>query len=628
MKNRANDGNDSNPLLSSDTGVAPTSLQSPDASILDRYTGLSKDLVAAWPTERDLDHIYDLPVRLSTLSYVYLCVPNFAKESREPVSAREILQLPSPGSHPVLIARSLLILGSHLQGTLSSTHLSRQMRDHFSEIMSRAIDTATRLVTTNDNLTASIDGIECIMAEAMLQNHAGKLHRAWQTVHRASAVAQMMGLHRRTRLSSLKVLDPGRKAGYDADRLCFRIVEMDCYLSLTLGFPQSSLETHALTNEALARCEPLDRMARLQCIVAGRIVARQINKVADDPMFIHENEQMLQQTAREMSPQWWLVPDYKPGPNDATAEPFQETARINYQFSHYHLLVRLHMPYMLRSSHEGKNEYSKIAAVNAGRECLARYMAFRKWNPSDFYCRGTDFIAFIAVTVMCIAHIESRSSINEKTQSDTDVGRMLAQSHLSDRGMMERTVEILMRMENDAIACKLARIMQHLLDVEADANTGTEYSAVSVESEGAATECEGGFVNDKSTLQLHIPYFGTINLQRRMVSNPVQRAIPSLHDGSKSTTLNNVLPDELMASSQLPFSGWDNEWSQPPLTTYGNLNLHNNEASFPDLFDPTSDVGLLNDWTLQSINESLFSSLFGELDDGNAVHIMGTSSTQ
>jgi hypothetical protein len=96
----------------------PISSQPESESLLaSSYTGLAQDLVEVWPAQADLVRIYELPIGLSTHSHMHIYTPSSAlrKENR---STREMLQLPLPGSHPVLVARKLLFLGSILQGAL------------------------------------------------------------------------------------------------------------------------------------------------------------------------------------------------------------------------------------------------------------------------------------------------------------------------------------------------------------------------------------------------------------------------------------------------------------------------------------------------------------------------------
>ena len=85
------------------------------------------------------------------------------------------------------------------------------------------------------------------------------------------------------------------------------------------------------------------------------------------------------------------------------------------------------------------------------------------------------------------------------------------------------------------------------------------------------------FDAEKNLLQLCIPYFGMINLQRRLMSNTEmssghadKQTVPALED-------------------------WDNQWS---------------------FLDSSQDFEPLDDLTLQTINEGLFGGLFGSLFGG------------
>ncbi|KAF1829890.1 hypothetical protein BDW02DRAFT_126438 [Decorospora gaudefroyi] len=564
--------------------------QSSSTSQSSKYGGLAQDLIAAWPNQHDLDLIYKLPIGLSTHMHMKLYASTSALLSQEPTSPETMLQLPPPGSHPVLIARKLLLLGSLLQGALSASHIPVDLRAHFSDIMFRVVDTATRLVTRNDELTTSVEGIECIMMEAMIQNYAGNLHRAWMSTRRAASAAQMLGLHRgKSNLSSLKILDPKTRSGLDPDQLCFRIVEMDLYLSMTLGLPQSWLDTCALTDGALEDCHPLDRMARLQCIIARRILSRGLTSKSSENT--NDIDRLLQDSAALMPSQWWLVPNFA-ADHDGVLHPVHDVARTMYQFSHYHLVIRLHLPYMLRPSMDVKYEHNKVTVVHASRETLSRYIAFRVWkNPGHYYCRGVDYLSFIALTALCLAHIDSSQSMGETTQLGIGSATVLAHSRPSDRAMMERTVEILDRMEDDAIAVKLCRVMSYLLHVEAESANGAEYSASTTASDDdRATECDGKFVDEEGdNLQLHIPYLGTINLQRGIGTSSAGRV---LHGERLEAAM--AMSDQAVDESQPLFSEWDSQWS---------------------LFDSSNSLGTLDDWTLQSVGGGLFSSLFSTVGD-------------
>jgi hypothetical protein len=548
----------------------PTSIFTPP--LPSKHTSLFQTLISAWPTQPDLDLICNLPIGLSTHLHMNLCTPSATLLAQKPQTSSspvDMLRLPLPDAHPMLFARKLLVLGSLLQGSISASRVPREQRDHFTEIKERAVDTADRVMLRDDELVACVEGVECMMMLAMIQNYDGKLHRAWVSARRAATFVQMLGLHRKTG----RIVDP---RGVDAQQLCYRIVEMDRYLSITLGLPQSSLESSALGDKEMALCAPVDRMARLQVIVAGRILSKPPS-LRD----VIELDKLLQESASLMPSQWWLVPDYSAG-HSSLLDPTHEVSRTMYQFSFFHLVIRVHLPYMLCSETDGS---SKATAVHASREILARYMAFRAWNPGHYYCRGVDFISFFALTVLCLAHIDSRNS-------KKGPGTTLAHSRPSDRATMERTLQILESMEDDATAEKLSKIMQHVLDVEAASAGGVEYNASTAESEDdGATECDGDFLDgNKDRLQLHIPYFGMINLQRRIVARSTGRT--TMGEGHSADG------DSAVDQGQQSLE-WDNQWSQ---------------------LGSSADFGELDDWTLQSVNQGLFSSLFSGVDGEDASH--------
>lgn len=560
-----------------------SSVTSAISMLKSQYTGLARDLFAAWPCKDDFDAICKLPICLSTHTHMHLCTPPSAKFKLIEASTRELLQLPPPGSHPVLIARKLLFLGSLLQGALSaapSQSCTNMSSKKLKEIMSTAINAAINLVTTNDALTGSVEGVECIMIEAMIHNCTGNLHRAWLSVRRGIAVAQMIGLDRG---SKAKILDPATKQGFDAECFCFRVVEMERYLSLTLGLAPSSFTTRSLTPQALEACEGMDRLARMHCIVADKLLCQ-----SND---LQEMEQLLDRAASEMPPLWWLVPEMASDRIEGDSNPFHEVGRLNYQFSHYHLIMRLHLSYMLRSS---EYDDSKIAAASASREVLLRYIAFRRWNSGHFYCRGTDFLAFMAVVVLCLAHISTRSYQHVEERSSTS--KLIQSSRLSDRGIMERTVEILEAMREDATAIKLVRMMKHILDVELDALKGAAYHTVASGREQEQAEYEGGFVNGRTTLQLHIPYMGTIDLHKKFTVITLDESNRVANNATISGTSSNE------AGVQQAFAS-DIDW-----------NMEEQDPDFTAMLDSAQFLSGPGDLTLQSINESLFSSLFDDLD--------------
>ncbi|PYH99838.1 hypothetical protein BO71DRAFT_367866 [Aspergillus ellipticus CBS 707.79] len=528
-----------------------------------KHEVLANDLIATWPSQAELDIIYTLPVGLSMYLHCVICSSFSRTMGHNPLSPREMLQLPPPGSHPVLIARKLLVLGTFLQSAPpSSIEALGGFSTCYHDIMSRVVDRATRLVNTNEDLNGSVEGIECIMLEAMYHNYAGNLHRAWMAVHRAAAIVQIMGLHRGLISPCLKILEPETRAAFNPDTICLHLVVMDRYLSLMLGLPPTSLEARFATPTALEKCDPIDRMQRIHCVISGRILQRS-NADVNNLAITQDIDRLLQKAAAEMPPKWWLVPTFDSDKGDGEIL-FHDTVRLMEQFWHYHLVIRLHLPYMLCSSSDRRYDASKSTVVTSSREILSRYVAFRTYNPAHFYCRGCDFLAFVATTVLCLVHIDSHSE--DQKEYDTSPFNALAHSRLSDCGMMERTLDIMQSMARtgtDEISSRLSPLIQQLLTIEANSANGTIYSTQSSSSDDDDIGCGGKLTNGGKGLNVHIPYFGTIKFEHGSISSqpPGLMDIPAAGDWELQG-VDVALFDSLFRGTSIPDVDEEATWAQ------------------------------------------------------------------
>lgn len=174
----------------------------------------------------------------------------------------DILQKPSPGAHPVILARKLLLLAISLQGN------PHELIQHLKATSPMLVDTANRLATSQDDLIASLEVVECLMTEAMFHNNARNLRRAWLTHRRAIATAQLLGLRHASPMSLPKALDPATFPRLDPSHTWSRLIITHRYLSLILDLPQAS-PSCILT--ALVPCHPLER---LECLAALDILQR------------------------------------------------------------------------------------------------------------------------------------------------------------------------------------------------------------------------------------------------------------------------------------------------------------------------------------------------------------------
>ncbi|OJD15362.1 hypothetical protein AJ78_04367 [Emergomyces pasteurianus Ep9510] len=627
-----------------------------ESGLIGSFDEISRSLIAVWPDQHDLDLILSVLVSVSASYHGVVCIPYSKFLLNEVSSPQRLLQLPPHGSHPVLIARRLLLLGSFIQSIpLCSLGKLVGMKSDYRAIMSQVVRTASRLVTSDDELVSSLDGIECVMIESMYLNNAGNLRRAWLTNRRAMVVAQMMGLHRGMYCSSMS-LEEGTRDRIDPDYMWFRIVLTDRYLSLMLGLPQGSAENVFASPAGLQRCMAIERMERLLCVAAGLILQRNSTERTDLAATFRVDG-MLREAASLMPPQWWLI---NPDPTTLTsnnANAFEESIRLTSQFAHHHLLVQLHLPYMMTSSSvDTSYDYCKITAANASRTIISQFVAFRQSNVTTAYCRGIDFVAFTASITLCLAHMEARRQHKDDSNKGISVFQSLQHQRLSDRGLLERTLEIMKstaRKSHDIVAQTISNILQPLLAIEnnsADGH-GSYHTRVTLEPDKHESQIPSDRGGNFEELLIHIPYFGTVKIEHHsilpdIVTSTTVASEDSLRRVSISQETNNspvvscrsispvnqarlrthekemIAPTRLTSDEIIAIQPASSSWQAEPLelnpphplelTTQSRWEdlayFNSTERQTNNLILPNSDEDI-EYWALQGVDFALFSNL-------------------
>ncbi|EFR04879.1 C6 zinc finger domain-containing protein [Nannizzia gypsea CBS 118893] len=494
------------------------------------YDDISATLHAALPPHEDIHIIIEAGIDVSL--HKVITVPYAILEAQEPgVFKGSLANIPSPTTHPVLLAKYILVLATCLQYFHPEIHkeeiqrLSEQPR----QLICRLTDIVSALVTRNDELLDSIESLECIMLESMIQANSGHLRRAWLICRRAMLVAQMMGLHRRFIYQPFKVLDVSQTVY--PNFFWFRIVCTDRQLCLLLGLPQGSLDVSMASTAALEGDTVEGVFERKQCVIAARIL--QLYESTESPSMnsletLYEIDADLQTAANEMPNRWWLVPNLASVVHDSI-KTFSETIRLFDQMLYFNLLNLLHLPYMLRSRAQAngnsetaaKYNKSKLASTNASRELLTRFIMFRSFNRVAYALRSIDFFALVASMTLLIAHLEGHRQQRQYQQNSGDYN-LLAHQRNSDRAMVEQVLETMQgvaKLNTDALSERASDLLKMILAFESEAakgNGGNGFASSTVIPElqvgSAVTETEDG-----KFLRLDIPYFGTVRLNREGV---------------------------------------------------------------------------------------------------------------
>ena len=521
--------------------------------------------------------------------------------------------------------------------------------------MKRLADAAISLVTSNNDLVSSIEGLECVILECLYHTNVGNLRKALIVIRRAMVIAQLMGFHQPGSRAQCKVLDHETEA--HPQFVWFRIVCTERHLCLMLGLPQGTPDHSMASDAMLAGDTPMGRLERIHCVVTSRILERNQSSLNSDDEYAltHELDRELQRAASDLPSKWWLAANLAAAVSNPDAL-FWEMRRLFHQLFHYYLLTQLHLPYLLRPSATGhKYDYSRLACVNAAREVLSRYIAFQNFSRMSFCCRTIDFFSLVSAMTLLMAYLDGHrrcaaSLAHSQTgvRQTTHVEDMLAHRRPADCAMVEQareSMEEASRLNADALSAQSADLLGRLLAIEAEAASGHAHRADSVSvlawDAGGQPVDETG-EHSSGAVRVHIPYFGTINIaregviskealdpqpgvasigQRQAGSARIAASMDGLHAQSlgayaHGTTLNPegiVLAEERYGCNvgQPAEAGAQiREFSHQPVAgVAGQEEMHAiSDALLQQYEDPVLTAGI-DDWAFQGVDLAFFDSL-------------------
>lgn len=461
------------------------------------YESISRELYTAFPSQHDADLIIGAGNTAPFLQF--LCRPYEDIFRGEMLPASRLSAIPNSKSHPVLIARTLLYLAHGIQNLHPSSldHTQFDLGCPLTEAMQRFLDTACRLVTCNDEMLESLEGLECLILEGVFHINAGNLRRAWLVFRRAISLAQLTRLDRGDD-TDLAVLDSTTMAS--PSFMWHRIVSQDRYLALMLGLPLGTPDDCFGNPEPLALDDcPMGYLERIHCIIMSRITAMRGSKSDSlTSVDLRSIDLALDKAVRGMPPDWWQPPIKSPGDGEA----LEDVLRIMFHITHFSLLIYLRLPYMLFDGEENTQNSNKSTCVHASRELLNRYIRFRCMDSIAFCCKSIDYSAFMACLTLLLAHLR-------RWHDSNGVDDGLAHQRLSDRAMVQETIELMTELgqeSGDTVLEKTTELVTSLSRIEADA--------------AKKAGLYGGFSGTRShrmsnsSLRIMIPSFGVVSITR------------------------------------------------------------------------------------------------------------------
>lgn len=559
-------------LLTPDLSPAPRPTAT-NAYLPNQHQNITKALIDSLPSEKDLDVLLQ-NVSGIHFTFYHATSQDFSAESRTKIVDVNATALRSPDSHPVLLARRVLLLIVGLQHCSSLGDIPG-LEEPPQQTIKKLAESVISLVTTNDLLLGTVETVDAILLESCYHANSGNLRRSWIAMRRAVMAVQLLGLDQSNQ-THVKTLREGRNV--DADVMWPCMTTMERLISMLTGLPTSipvaeGTPTDLSQPNAIARTMAAKIIARNELMKFHSALERTCRL---DEELIHLNEQL---------PGKFWRPTCFAGMQTYSEEASAEIQRTWDHLCYQTLIIQLHLPHMLHSSIELNSSYSRSACINASREVLIRRTALRTFNPIHPCCSMSDFMALIAGVTLTLAHITSLA-----------LGRphyTLAHQRSADRAMVERFLEAvtsLTQIHEDGLAAKCRSSLRALLKIEKYAflnrNMNIQRLPLTLEP--------GASLHD--VLILEVPHGGIARLCRHGSGVPVpyQNAEDQFSIGGLGTV-------EVLAPSE------------PDLLDAGEahaLSTHEQEARLAALSDSSANMlepqEITDDWLFDGFDTAFF----------------------
>lgn len=590
------------------TPQSPAKSKFTPTSVTDPLTHIevSRALIDSLPSKSDLDILLDRVSKVSLLCYQSNYKFRNTTGGDLPREAISTSSLTYPESHPVLLARQMLLLAAALH-YISPNEAVLGVSKHHHIIMLELAESANKLVTSNHLLLGTLESLENIILEGFYHIDSGNIRRAWMTLRHAVMVAQLLGLHRPGHYR-FKVINEQNDLEPEAMWAC--IVSMERMLSLLLDLPTSTSGLSYAAPEATSAFAKDHSLPALTIDVTAKILERnQLQEPNQALDMTRKIDRELVKLADRMPSTFWRPLTFA-GLKVDSADAFWEVQRTWDQMCYYTLVNQLHLPFMLSCGQGQQLVYSRTACVNASREVLTRLVRIRTVNPTTAGGRMGDFMAVVSGMTLMLAHIISHCN--------PEMENLLTYQRIGDRATVAEALECMKAMSElhkDVLAAKCAAMLKDLLAIEAAIARGEDVYANGLQV------LESGLEIDHKVLIVKVPYIGAVRVGRDGISTITLAELQHNRDkyeganvgGIGSIQVSNSKSPNSCGSTAMPYA----------------VSTHAVDSVQPEARDggvqqadmyPDPAAGL-DDWVFQGFDTAFFDTLIRGFDQQS--HVAG-----
>ncbi|CRG85768.1 putative transcriptional regulatory protein C530,08 [Talaromyces islandicus] len=311
--------------------------------------------------------------------------------------------------HLTSITRLLLCIAISIQQLSPETDLRPlQTTAPLREMMSSIINFLVSNVLSDDEVTGSIEGVECLALQGIYEVNAGNIRRSWLAFRKAITIAQLLGLHRKPFKAPQETLD---LVEIKRLHLWYQISRGERYLSTLLGVPSGTGSAVLPFDDKVPWLSTEERYHMHLYHISGLILARNQEDFTHSFSTTQRIGELLDSLAEQMPPAWWEIPTSIP--TNRTKEASVEFERVMCQIWHFELETLVHLPFMLRAATDRRYEYSRVSCLNASRNLIRSWISIRESQMTLLFSNLLEFEAFTAATTLLLGLLGPQTSTNE-----------------------------------------------------------------------------------------------------------------------------------------------------------------------------------------------------------------------
>lgn len=305
--------------------------------------------------------------------------------------------------NPSVIGCAISWLAMSLQclpNEYETSHLNLPMP--LNDLTQHYVSTVDRLIVCDDEISVSLEGIECIILQGQFYGNLGRPRKGWTVIRKALSHAVLLGLHRPpSQAPTASSLHSQRR-----ENVWWHLVQCDAYISLMLGLPSFMvplLEPQTDLSSAVGVTSSEDYRRKL-AILVGRISQRnQVIPISIATLLSTtiqiDNE--LNVLATHLEPLSWNP--IASSLNSSIKDALMNHESIITHFWHYQAKAYLHLPFMLQCHASNEFNYNRTACLTGSREIVRVYIRMRELAGGKInLCRVVDFQTFTAAVILIL----------------------------------------------------------------------------------------------------------------------------------------------------------------------------------------------------------------------------------